>query len=56
MAELARFGWDSEEELHTLTRADALRLLRHYRRGEIPLAEHDEDLDTGPVPAPRATS
>lgn len=32
---LARFEWDSDEELHTLTRADALRLLERYQRHEL---------------------
>lgn len=27
---LARFGWDSEEDLYTLRRTDALRVLDHY--------------------------
>lgn len=39
VAELARFGWDSDEELHTLTRAAARRLLQGYRRGELTAEE-----------------
>jgi hypothetical protein len=32
---LARFGWDSEQELVTLTRADATRTLTRYLTGEL---------------------
>jgi hypothetical protein len=34
-AELARFGWDSEVELVTFTRADALRIQRRYAAGTL---------------------
>lgn len=34
-AALARFGWDSEDELVTLTRADVLRVLRDYAAGRL---------------------
>jgi hypothetical protein len=34
-AVLARFGWDSEDEPVTLTRADALRVLRGYLNGRL---------------------
>jgi hypothetical protein len=32
---LAEFGWDSDEELVTLTRADAVRALSRYREGTL---------------------
>lgn len=38
-AALARFPWDSDEELHVLTRADALRLLKRYKRQELTVVE-----------------
>jgi hypothetical protein len=34
-AELAGFGWDSDDELVSLTRADALRVLRRYADGTL---------------------
>lgn len=34
-ARLARFGWDSAEELVTLTRADTLDALARYATGEL---------------------
>ncbi|HEY0806159.1 MAG TPA: hypothetical protein VGD84_13880 [Pseudonocardiaceae bacterium] len=34
-AALARFGWDSDDELVTLTRADVLRVLRDYAGGRL---------------------
>jgi hypothetical protein len=34
-AELAGFGWDSDDELVPLTRADALRVLRRYADGTL---------------------
>lgn len=39
VADLASFGWDCDEELHTFTRADARRLLQRYRRGELTAEE-----------------
>ena len=34
-AALARFGWDSDDELVTLTRADVVRVLRGYTDGAL---------------------
>jgi hypothetical protein len=34
-AALADFGWDSDDDLDTLTRADAIEILRRYQAGEL---------------------
>lgn len=32
---LAEFGWDSDDDLDTLTRADVIHILRRYQAGEL---------------------
>jgi hypothetical protein len=38
-AALAEFGWDSDDDLDTLTRVDATQILRRYRAGELTRAD-----------------
>jgi hypothetical protein len=39
VAALTRFPWDSDDELHILTRADALRVLNRHKHQELTTAD-----------------
>ena len=38
-AALADFGWDSDDDLDVLTRADVIQILQRYQAGELPATD-----------------